>query len=219
MIYLKIVIYSLINMEQSKPTAKNKIPIEQNENNEINIIVNLKKYDENVYNILPGYTNEYDEINQGSKSCCWNCCHNFSTLDCSIPIKYSNDIFYIYGHFCSYSCGGRFIIDNFNNQDKWRVFNLLNFMYNKINNTYNKNINPALSKFILKKFGGTLDIEEYRNNHNLNIYNIMIPPIIPIKHDILVNDKISSENDNKQKFKLYRTKPLKINNILSSMNL
>ena len=35
---------------------------------------------------------------------CWWCCHKFQTPPCFIPLDYKNDIFYVYGNFCSFNC-------------------------------------------------------------------------------------------------------------------
>lgn len=203
-------------MEKSKQSRNKKIQMNETPKN---VIINFKKTKQCEYDILPGYVKECNDIDVSYKSCCWNCCHDYTSVDCSIPIRYSESIFYIYGHFCSYNCAARYIVDNFKPQEKWKIYNLLNYMCNKMNNSTDIHIQPASNKFILKKFGGSVDIEEYRKDSDSNTYSFVIPPIIPVKHEFLTKDKYTNTTTNKHNFKLYRTKPLKKNNILSSMNL
>lgn len=196
-------------------------------NNITNLVVNLKNNNCIADKLLPGY----DISDITNKECCdiksniycWNCCHQYNSIDCNIPLKHHNNIFYIYGHFCSNECSLRYILDNFNDKYKWELISLLNFYVNISKNTSGKYIKPAPNRVHLNTFGGNLTIDEFRNIHNvdsLNNNNINIPPIIPITHeDYNYNSNISVQ-ENKHKFKLYRSKPLNNNmNIYNTMNL
>ena len=126
----------------------------------------------------------------------------------------------MYGEFCSNQCAARHLFDNFEGQEMWEMFSLLNFYNNTSNETIEK-ITPAPSKFKLKMFGGDLSIDEYRSSFNEQVtFDITLPPIIPISHnDIKFENKINP-SENKQNLKLYRKTPLnKNNNIYSTMNL
>jgi hypothetical protein len=148
---------------------------------------------------------------------CWNCCHSFNNIIIGLPINYNNNIFYTIGDFCSLECATRYAFDNYN-EKIYEIIPIIN-MYNNIKfNNINK-ITLAPSKLILKKFGGTMDIEEYRKNFNNNIYYINLPIIIPINNNIY---KYEFNNSNNIKdLKLYRKKELNTtrNSIFNKMNL
>jgi|TARA_B110000495_G_C22966594_1_gene566940 hypothetical protein len=203
-------------MKKNKTTNFNKVPIQQSDNTIINI-----KHKSPHTEIIDGYEDisyykEYINENNHSKKC-WNCCHDINGLNVSIPLKYNEKIFYIYGHFCSYECGGRYIIDTYKDKNMWEYYSLLN-LYNNICNKSDTTIIPAPPKLLLQDFGGHMTIEEYRSNFNTcNFYEINLPPIIPIKHNsVLLENKTSISN--KHNFKLYRKKPI-TNNIFNTMNL
>ena len=86
----------------------------------------------------------------------------------------------------------------------------------KFNNI--KKITLAPDKLILKKFGGTMDIEEYRKNFN-NMYYINLPIIIPINNNIYKYE--FNNNHTIKDLKLYRKKELNTtkNSIFNKMNL
>ena len=139
---------------------------------------------------------EFTNFNKNKKwptkvvsSCLW-CCHNFDNIPISLPYKYQNNIFYVSGFFCSYNCAASY---SFNKKDTkiWDRYSLLNLMYKKINKCNFIKIPLAPSKEILKKFGGYMNINEYRNNLTYQEKNINIiqQPLISIisKSEEIVN--------------------------------
>jgi hypothetical protein len=189
-------------------------------NHSENIIINIKPSNlESDNDILPGYTQELCNTSTcTSCNTCWNCCHDFTGHSHSIPLSYMNGVFHIYGYFCSFNCGARYIFDNYNDKNKWNLYSLLNLYYNISQNTIGKIVTIAPNKLVLKKFGGSMSIDEYRGT--VCRYELIIPPIIPHNHMIsmLGDSKISTKN--KENFKLYRKKPLNTkNNIYNTMNL
>jgi len=199
-----------------------------------NLILNLKGNTKESKNILPGYENNNNECisylnqsdniikNNTDNLCCWNCCHNIENLTVTIPHKYIKKIFYINGSFCSYECACRYIYDNYNGAEMWDKISLLNFYYNISSNNIGKRIIPAPDKLMLKKFGGKLDIDDYRNTSVLNqkLIDIYLPPIIPISHDEFCYEGKLRNNEMNGELRLYRKKPLNNkNNIYDTMNL
>lgn len=78
------------------------------------------------------------------------------------------------GVFCSFNCCKAFIGDNKHNILYDKSDNLLIKLYgdmNTISNLKNIKINPAPSWRLLKEYGGTLSIEEFRNNFNKALYD------------------------------------------------
>ena len=201
-------------------TAKfNKVNVQHSDNT----IVNIKCCNTQT-TIIPGYNTEnyYKEyIPEHVHSIkCWNCCHTIESINISIPLKYINNIFYIYGNFCSYECGGRYILDHNNDKCKWEYYSLLHLYNNICNHTIGEKITPAPNRLLLKDFGGDMDIQEYRDKFKINhMCDIYLPPIVPIKHNMIILEH-KNVNENKHNFKLYRTKPINsTNNIYNTMNL
>jgi hypothetical protein len=173
-----------------------------------NLVIKLN-INTNEANIIEGYDNienqDQIDMNETSKSeLCWNCCHSFHNIVHGIPLKYINNVFYIYGDFCSLECASRYIYDNFK-ATKWEIFTLINLYHRKMNNNNDK-INIPLSRLSLKIFGGNMTIEEYRGNfNNIGLYELVIPQTIPINHEI---ESYEMNHDHKKDLRLYRKKPL-----------
>ena len=216
---------------------KNNIVVNENPNFNTNkkldnLIICLKnKSEPQNKNILPGYDNlnyeineineinENDDINEKRKYC-WNCCHSYDTQCHTLPLNYDNNIFHMYGVFCSYECVARYIFDTYINHDLWDKYSLLNLYYNISRNTKNNTVKLAPNKLYLKKFGGHLTIDEYRT-HSTTIYkDIKLPPIIPVNHYYYNHDNKIKYNDSMNDLKLYRKNPTQNkNNIYNSMNI
>ncbi len=150
---------------------------------------------------------------------CWNCCHHFDNNIHGIPLKYSNKVFYIYGDFCSLECGARYAFDNLKNLDFPEIYSNIN-LYNNIIHKKEEKIEIAPNKLVLKMFGGDKTIDEYRSSFkNKNVYDVKIPPILPINH--IVDRYETNQNVSKSNLKLYRSKPLpsEKKSICSSMKL
>ena len=197
----------------------NKLPVQPSSN----VIINIKQTKFNEEGILPGYTQDYSDTTDTTQcKLCWNCCHDFNTQNISIPLKYNNGIFYLYGYFCSYACSARYILDNYQDKSMWEIYSLLNLYMNMSHNTKNK-INPAPNRTILKVFGGTMDIDEFRSLSNESLYNLNIEPILPIYPINHTHNKLQltkNVENNKEKYKLYRKSPInKVHNIYDTMNL
>lgn len=184
-----------------------------------NIVINIKQGSiDNETELLPGYTEEHSIPSNNSCELCWNCCHKFKNQAISIPLTYVDSVFYIYGYFCSFNCGARYIFDNYNDKKKWNLYSLLNLYYNISLNTRGEKVSPAPNKLVLERFGGTMSIDDYRKD-NSN-YVLSIPPIIPVEHSTKQINESRNIKDNKEHFKLYRKKPLNSkNNIYNTMNL
>ena len=178
-------------------------------NNKIdeNLIIKLN-VNKNENNVINGYENieDQDKINNNvpQSELCWNCCHPFQNIVHGIPLKNSKNIFYVYGDFCSLECASRYVYENFKD-NKWEIYALLN-LYNKKVLKNNDKINIPLSRLSLKIFGGTLTIEEYREKFmNVGLYELVIPHIIPINHEL---ESYEINDNNNKDLRLYRKKPL-----------
>ena len=162
-------------------------------------------------------------------NCFW-CCHEFNHTPWGIPLSYEDDTFKMFGIFCTPNCAASYLFQSFPyTENIWENYALLNLLYFKIYGV-NKKIIPAPSKICLKKFGGQMDIEEYRYNlANETTYAIKFPPaisIIPIMEEVNLK-KIQYQNNyipvdksrilkaNNQ-LRLKRSKPLNNKNTLDN---
>lgn len=191
--------------------------------NNLIVCLKTKKTDKNMNEkVLPGYIEGtgYEIDDKISNDIfCWNCCDNFNISEKKeIPIRYDNNVFHVYGTFCSFECGARYILNHYTGSELWEKISLLNIYYNISTNNYSK-VKYAPPTLYLKKFGGTLTIDEYRKDSSYNDCIVNLPAIIPIYNTYHKFEAKIKQNENKD-YNLYRKNPVKNdNNILESMNI
>jgi hypothetical protein len=87
----------------------------------------------------------------------------------------------MFGNFCCAECASAYIFENnfLNDSEKSESYSLLNYIYR---DGINDGIQISPSKLCLKKFGGRLSIEQYRNNlmTSSKNYKVIIPPLTSI---------------------------------------
>jgi hypothetical protein len=159
---------------------------------QIDIILNNKYYTNtdkfNVLTHLGGCLNGDKWPEKTDIPCLWDC-HQFKTTPWGVPYKLTNGKFQLFGNFCSANCVLSYILHFYADDDAlWEKVALLNLLYFKVYKEY-KSIVPAFDKMGLKMFGGTLEIDEYRNLTGANdkAYGVEFPPcntIIPMLEEI-----------------------------------
>jgi len=115
-------------------------------------------------------------------SCCFWCTFDFETNAVHIPKLVMNDVYDVYGCFCSPECAVGYLFNqNIDSSSKYERYSLLNHLYS---NTYGykQNIKPAPNPFyMLNKFCGILSIEEYRSlSKTDNIFILVDKPITKV---------------------------------------
>jgi hypothetical protein len=139
---------------------------------------------------------------------CWWCCHQFNNPIIYCPVSYhlKKDIFKVKGVFCSYSCSYAYSLKDASIKDK----SLIKFMYKTITSKRFDGIKPAPPKEVLKIFGGSKTIEEFRNcgeNPNIDM-SINIYPLVYIPCQIETKEIVSLVNESLDNVK--RVKSAKI---------
>lgn len=179
-----------INCECNKnPNPQND---KQSDARQIDIILN-NKYNSNTdkFNVLTHLGTSLNGtrwLEKTDVACLW-CCHQFKNTPWGIPFKFVNDKFQLFGNFCMPNCALAYILQNYKDDDYlWEKVALLNLLFFKVCGQY-KNITPAFDKMALKMFGGTLEIDEFRDiiGENEKSYSIEFPPcntIIPMLEEI-----------------------------------
>ena len=127
---------------------------------------------------------------------CFWCCHPFENTPFGIPIKRIGEKYQMFGNFCCAECASAYIFEtNFlNDSEKSESYSLLNYIYR---DGLNDGIQVAPSKLCLKKFGGRLSIEQYRNNLKTSSknYKVIIPPLTSIIPNIEETNISKTLND------------------------
>lgn len=139
-----------------------------------------KKCNVSMYNELGNILPEKTEI-----SCHW-CRHRFSSIPIGCPIKKENNNYIVDGIYCSFNCVLAKInsSSNYLYEDSHRL--LCNLYKDTFNEKLNKDFKQAPDWRLLKEYGGTKTIEEFRDNFNrieykdLNNFLLEIPKQKPI---------------------------------------
>jgi hypothetical protein len=157
------------------------------------------------------------------KSACFWCTYDFDNPPIYIPKHFIKGSYEVYGCFCSPECATAYLMsEHIDSSTKFERYYLLNNIYAKIYN-FTKNIKPAPNPYyMLDKYYGNLNIQEYRSLlRNERLFLIVDKPltrIFPELHedndDFIINNKIIPSNASyniKKKLLKKQTK----NNILS----
>jgi hypothetical protein len=156
------------------------------------------------------------------KSACFWCTYEFDNPPIYIPKHFIKESYQVYGCFCSPECATSHLMEeNIDSSTKFERYHLLNHIYSKIYG-YTKNIKPAPNPYyILEKFYGNLNIQEYRSLlKNERLFLVVDKPltrILPELHedndDFIINNKIIPSNTYQIKRKMLNKQSK--NNILS----
>ena len=207
------------------------IPLPSSTNNKIEIPEQLK-----VVNILKDFEekNKNKEWPSNTSISCYWCCHKFYSAPYGIPITFQNNVFYVFGCFCSLECAAAHNFSNNDNIDEmWERYNLINLLSRRLQLT--KQVKPAPDRLALKIFGGYMEIDQFREyTGTRKVININFPPMSSISQQIEeINDyELNSDykyipldheriNKIKEQMVIKRAKPLvnNKNSLESSMNL
>jgi hypothetical protein len=146
-----------------------------------NILTVTKENKKTLINIgLINFTDNKLVIVDNTNICCWWCTYNFDSLPCFLPEKFTNNKYYVFGVFCSFSCMFAYNED-MNDFRKQTRNSLIKKLYKDIFG-FDCNIKHAGPREILEKFGGIVKIEAFRDSKSIcnKIHKINIPPTIPL---------------------------------------
>ena len=157
------------------------------------------------------------------KSACFWCTYEFDNPPIYIPKHYIKESYHVYGCFCSPECATAHLMEeNIDSSSKFERYHLINHIYSKIYN-YTKNIKPAPNPYyMLDKYYGNLNIQEYRallrNERLFLVVDKPLTRILPELHedndDFIINNKIIPSNTYQVKKKIQKKIQSK-NNILN----
>lgn len=191
-----------LNCENKKKNLFIDVTINNNSHNNVKIENELNK--KNIAKKLKelSFNLKYNNIN--NKSDCFWCTYCFDNEPIVIPKHELNNQLYCYGNFCSPECACAYLMkEKIDSSTQFERYYLLNNIYGKIYN-YDKNIKPAPDPhYLLKKFNGNMEIQEYRklleNERLLLIVDKPLsrtfPEIFEDNDDFLLNCKTLSKNN------------------------
>ena len=134
--------------------------------------------------------------------CMW-CRFPFDNTPWAVPFRVnSNGKYEVFGNFCSPNCVAAYIFDSFDDDEMWDKYALLNQLYQRVYNIQGAIVKVAPDVLFLKKLGGILSIEEYREislNNNKNFF-LKMPPMISIIPSVeeLQQTSLFNENNNRE---------------------
>jgi len=113
------------------------------------------------------------KVKPGEKTniCCWHCTLQFDTLPCFIVEKYNNNIYYVFGCFCSYSCALAYILTDDETKIPTRM-SLIKKLYSILYDT-DDCLFPSQPKELLQKYGGPFTPQEYRDKMTKQDQNML----------------------------------------------
>lgn len=130
--------------------------------------------------------NRYQKLPEKTEIACYWCCHGFTSHPCAIPRHIMDEVWYMYGNFCSPECATAYLFkERIDNHVQWERYALLNCLYAEdaeIKSNSSNGIRPAPPREIIRMFGGTMDISEYRalvHEKRLRV-DVMTPPMVSI---------------------------------------
>lgn len=130
--------------------------------------------------------NRYQRLPDKTDTACFWCAHGFSTSPCAIPSHILDEIWYMYGCFCSPECATAYLFkERIDTSVQWERYALLNSLYvedAEIAYGAISGIRPAPPRETLRMFGGSMDISEYRaliHEKKLRV-DVLTPPMVSI---------------------------------------
>lgn len=112
---------------------------------------------------------------------CWHCTYNFDNNRIGIPISVENNVYHMYGTFCSYQCALAYLISSENIIENKNIsLSLIKKIYNTL---FNQKLFPAPHRIILIDYGGNINIDEFRKSSEFysDIDSFFVPLLIKKK--------------------------------------
>ena len=125
----------------------------------------------------------FDESSDQKSACFW-CTYDFDHQSIHIPKFKINNLYYVYGCFCSPECGVSYLMNEvIDTSDQYERFQLLNYIYGSLFD-YSQDIKPAPNPYYtLDKYYGNMTIKEYRqllkNNRLLIVVDKPLTRVLP----------------------------------------
>lgn len=144
-----------------------------------------------------------DAVKDDDSCFCWHCCHSFTGFIFEMPIRRVDRKLHVTGSFCCPECVVAFIFNGEEHtsvQTSMKRHAWLHEMYQRklLDDDCMKQIHPAPGRNTLKRFGGELSIEEFRDiarKYDTCTYQVTRPflPISGFKDQITIGFNYAKE--------------------------
>lgn len=166
---------------------------------------------------------------------CYWCCQPFKTFPLGLPIRYTNNQFFLQGCFCSLECTTAYNFQTTSSDTVWDRYALINLLAKKLG--YNYFVQSAPPRESLEMFGGSMKIEEFREYHTVGKKKILLHqfPMVAAQQQMeemyesnpangtCIEEKIGFQSNHlsklEQKLKLSFPKARKRGNLDKAMNI
>lgn len=112
-------------------------------------------------------------------ACFW-CCDTPEGRPCILPQSIENDVWHVYGNFCTPQCALAYLLsEHLDTHVRWERIALLNRLYGS---QCNGRVYPAPNRETLKRFGGPIDIRDFRSlcdDQRVRV-DVHMPPMVSI---------------------------------------
>lgn len=154
-------------------------PIQEKKADKIISIAARKEYGKNIQVEYSDSTKKQELPSETSVACFW-CCEGFSGRPCIIPSQVLDEVWQVYGNFCCPQCAMAYLISEMlDTHTRWERIALLNRLYSTF---MQGRIYPAPARESMKRFGGTITIEEFRSicdTQRIRV-DVHMPPMVSI---------------------------------------
>ena len=130
--------------------------------------------------------NRHTKLPDKTDIACFWCCHSFPTRPFAIPSHILDETWQMYGNFCSPECAVAHLFkEHLDSHVQWERYALLNSLYSEdagVKAGSIHGVKPAPPREVLRMFGGSMDISEYRalvHEKKLRV-DVMTPPMVSI---------------------------------------
>lgn len=129
-------------------------------------------------------------------NCLWGF-HPFEGTPWGLPYKFENGKFHARPNFCSPGCASAYLFKNYDDDDVWEKYALLNMLFQKVVNDPNKNVIPAPDPECLSSNGGFLSLDEFINLawQGNREFVIQMPPMVAITPTAKLQDSNRSYSE------------------------
>ena len=115
---------------------------------------------------------------------CWHCCHPCGAAPLPMPVShdYRSDVFTVRGAFCSWGCMRGYSRDSVSRHAS-SVQSMILSMFRKRFEPHERmrSTMPAPPRQLLRVFGGTMSIEQFRACSELRVtYDVLPPKMLPL---------------------------------------
>ena len=113
---------------------------------------------------------------------CYWCSHPFDNEPCFLPVKEENNLYYIYGNFCTPQCAlASLLNEHLDSHVRWERMALLHRMYRPADSAGGR-LYPAPPRESLIEYGGVYSYEEFRGHISRGSVRVDIhkPPLVSI---------------------------------------